>query len=100
MTNVSKTRDRLRGMLDSKLVRRFRKGIDNDNTMGRPSKRTERNGGPYCDYAAWCEWFEAFNEQQPESIQIDTDAIDKTALYLVFCSACSYTPVNRRLIMH
>jgi len=47
--------------------------------------------GPYCVYAAWCEWFDAWNERQSESMQLDVDGLDKTALFSAFMSACAET---------
>lgn len=47
--------------------------------------------GPYCVYAAWCEWFDAWNERQSEAMQLDVDGLDKTAMFSAFMSACSET---------
>lgn len=58
------------------------------------SKRAEElepTEGPYCDYAAWCEWLEAWNSEQSESIQVDLDTLDKTAMYVAFVKACCET---------
>lgn len=47
--------------------------------------------GPYCAYAAWCEWFEAWNERQSENMQLYVDDLDKISLFSAFQSACSET---------
>lgn len=50
--------------------------------------------GPYCDYAAWCEWFDSSNERLPESMKLEIDvmdAIDRAALYHLFATACRAT---------
>ena len=43
--------------------------------------------GPYCVYAAWKEWVEAWNEKQSENMQLDLDSIDKTVLFSAFHAA-------------
>lgn len=53
------------------------------------AEELEQSEGPYSDYAAFCEWLEAWNARQQPSIQFDTDAVDKTSLYIAFFAACS-----------
>ena len=47
--------------------------------------------GPYCVYAAWCEWFEAWNDRQSDNMQLDIDDLNRTALFSAFQTACSET---------
>ena len=55
------------------------------------AKELEESEGPYCDYAAFCEWLEAWNDQQEPTTQIDIDELDKTSLYVAFFAACAET---------
>lgn len=55
------------------------------------AEELEQSEGPYCDYGAFCEWLESWNERQEPSSQFDTDAVDKTSLYMAFSAACSET---------
>lgn len=45
--------------------------------------------GTYCHYAAWKEWFEAWNARQSSAFLLDLTEVDTVALYAAFCAACS-----------
>lgn len=53
------------------------------------SRELEATEGPYCVYAAWCEWIEAWNDRQSDSFYMDLDSLDKTALFAAFQAAFS-----------
>lgn len=56
----------------------------------------EATEGHYCHYAAWKEWFAAWNAKQSSALELDIDELDTVALYAAFCAACSECTTNRR----
>ena len=66
---------------------------------GARADELEATEGPYCVYAAWREWIDAWNERQSDNLQLDLDSVDKLALFSAFQSACfesRYDPAANR----